>query len=212
MSERLVGAAEDLDSLLADLQDRQGMMDRRYYIVCDEDNLQEVSAAIGRLNLDAGYLSERALDIFMLSASYGQSPADLPDKERFHISESSRYVKSDNDVYRRTIWVKKFPRSITVGFLQSLLTVGIPMDLALHLNPIPSEQAVSTLQSRLTSMQASANAQYKRTGQVGGAEQIALQDILHLERAVRLHRGDRARNCGHALAVSQRFQALSALR
>ena len=184
LSELLAGAAEDLDSLLADLQDRQGMMDRRYYIICDEEHMEEVSAAISRLNLDAGYLSERALDIFMLSAIYGQSPADLPDQERFHIRDTPGYVKSDNGVYRRTIWVKKFPRSITVGFLQSLLTVGIPMDLSIQLNPIQSEHAVSMLQSRLTSMQASADAQYKRTGQVGGTEQIALQDILRLRDAV----------------------------
>ena len=178
ISDRMGAAAEDLDALLAELEDRPGLMDRRYYIVCDEDNMDEVSAAVSRLNLKAGFLADRALDIFLLSATFGQSPADLPEQERIHYKELSNAIKSDNGVFRRTFYLRKFPRMMTVGFLQSLLTIGIPMDLSIHLLPITSEHAISTLQSQLTSMQAAANSQVKRTGQVGGKEQIALQDIL----------------------------------
>ncbi len=184
LSEKLADAADDLDNLLAELEDREGLMDRRYYIVCDEENTDEVSAAVSRLNLRAGYLAETALDIFLLSATFGQSPADLPEQERIHYRELPASVKSDNGVFRKTFYVKKFPRMMTVGFLQSLLTIGIPMDLSIHLLPISSEHAISMLQSQLTSMQAAANAQLKRTGQVGSKEQIALEDILRLRDAV----------------------------
>ena len=183
LSKRLAEAAEDLDSLLAELEDRPGLMDRRFYIVCDEDNMDEVSAAVSRLNLKAGFLSERALDIFLLAAAFGQSPADLPEQERIHYRELPNAIKSDNGVYRRTFYLKKFPRMMTVGFLQALLTIGIPMDLSIHLLPISSAHAISMLQSQLTSMQASANSQLKRTGQVGSKEQIALEDILRLRDA-----------------------------
>ena len=183
LSERLVAAAEDLDGLLAELEDRPGLMDRRYYIVCDEENMDEVTAAVSRLNLKAGFLAKRALDIFLLSATFGQSPADLPEQERIHYRELPSAIKSDNGIYRRTFYLKKFPRTITVGFLQSLLTIGIPMDLSIHLMPISSEHAISMLQSQLTSMQAAANSQLKRTGQMGSKEQIALEDILRLRDA-----------------------------
>ncbi len=201
LSEKLSDAADDLDNMLADMEQREGLMDRRYYIVCDEENIDEVTSAVSRLNLRSGYLAETALDIFLLSATFGQSPADLPDQERIHYRELPSAIKSDNGVFRKTFYIQRFPRMMTVGFLQSLLTIGIPMDLSIHLMPITSEHAISMLQSQLTSMQAAANAQLKRTGQVGSKEQIALEDILRLRDAV-MRGVERLFNTNFAITVT----------
>ncbi len=184
LSERLVEAAESLDVLLGDKEDEEGLMDRRFYIVCDDERMDDVMAAISRVQLTAGILSDRALNIFMLSCAFGQSPADLPEKETLRYRTEATHVLSDNGDYRRTLWLKVFPRIMTVGFLESILTMGIPMDLSVHVSPIPSTQALSNLQSQLTKMQASATIQMKRKGIVDEKEKIALDDIIRMRGAV----------------------------
>ena len=184
LSERLVEAAESLDVLLGDKEDEEGLMDRRFYIVCDEERMDDVMAAISRVQLTAGILSDRALNILLLSCAFGQSPADLPEKQTLRYRTEATHVRSDNGDYRRTMWLNVFPRIMTVGFLESILTMGIPMDLSVHVSPIPSAQALSNLQSQLTKMQASATIQMKRKGIVDEKEKIALDDIIRMRGAV----------------------------
>ncbi len=184
LSERLVEAAESLDVLLGDKEDEEGLMDRRFYIVCDEERMDDVMAAISRVQLTAGVLTDRALSIFMLSCAFAQSPADLPEKQKLRYRTQATHVLSDSGDYRRTLWLKVFPRIMTVGFLESILTMGIPMDLSIHVSPIPSTQALSNLQSQLTKMQASATIQMKRKGIVDEKEKIALDDIIRMRGAV----------------------------
>ena len=184
LSERLVEAAESLDILLGDKENEEGLMDRRFYIVCDDERMDDVMAAISRVQLTAGILSDRALNIFMLSCAFGQSPADLPEKQTLRYRTEATHVLSDNGDHRRTLWLKVFPRIMTVGFLESILTMGIPMDLSVHVSPIPSAQALSNLQSQLTKMQASATIQMKRKGIVDEKEKIALDDIIRMRGAV----------------------------
>ena len=184
LSERLRMAAESLDVMLGDMEGREGLMDRRFYIICDEERMEEVMAAISRVQLTAGILSERALDIVLLSCAFGQSPADLPEQESIRYRTEASYVRSDNGDYRKTIWLRVFPRMLNLGFLESILTQGIPMDVSIQVTPIPSAQALSNLQSQLTKMQASATIQMKRKGMVDEKEKIAIQDIVSLRGAV----------------------------
>ena len=93
-------------------------------------------------------------------------------------------MRSDNGDYRKTIWLKVFPRQISLGFLESILTQGIPMDVSLQVSQVPSAQALSNLQSQLTKMQASANLQLKRKGIVDEKEKIAMEDIVRLRSQV----------------------------
>ena len=117
LSERLVEAAESLDILLGDKEDEEGLMDRRFYIVCDDERMDDVMAAISRVQLTAGILTDRALNIFLLSCAFGQSPADLPEKQTLRYRTEATHVRSDNGDYRRTMWLKVFPRIMTVGLL-----------------------------------------------------------------------------------------------
>ena len=184
LSERLRMAAESLDVLLGDMESREGLMDRRFYIICDEERMDEVMAAISRVQLTAGILADRALDIALLSCAFGQSPADLPEQESIRYRTEATYVRSDSGDYRRTIWLKVFPRNMSLGFLESILTQGIPMDVSIQVSPIPSARALSNLQSQLTKMQASATIQLKRKGIVDEKEKIAIRDIVSLRSAV----------------------------
>lgn len=184
MSPTLKEASESLDHFVAGLENRPGLMDRRFYIACEERYEDDVRAAMGRMRVEFGQVIGRALRILLQTVAYGQSPAELPTQQGIRMRITKNYVVSDNGHYRRTISVKVLPRIISDSFMESILMMGIPMDVAIHVIPISATQAQSTLQSQLTKMQANANSQLKRKGMVDEREQLAIQDLLRVRSAV----------------------------
>lgn len=204
LTDTIGGAADSLDKMLERMETREGLMDRRYYVICREEDMEEVMAALSRCQLSPSILAERALRILLLSVFLGQSPADIPDQEYLRIKTFGSHLvtnyvgqKRDEDGFvdeaadliemnrfRRTIEMSVFPRNMQAGFLQGIFAMGIPMDVSMQVFPIPTEQAIANLESQRTKMQAQANQTLKRTGQIGSQEQIALEDIMRLRDAL----------------------------
>ena len=200
LSETIEGAADSLDRMLERMETREGLMDRRFYLICREVDMEEVMAAFSRCQLAPAMLADGALKELLLSVFLGQSPADIPDQKYYRAKTYSSHlvtnyfapkrneegmVENPDDLeelarYRRTIEMSAFPRNMQAGFLQNLFAMGIPMDVSMQVFPIPTEQAIANLESQRTKMQAQANQSIKRTGQVGSQEQIALEDIMRL--------------------------------
>lgn len=184
LSPSLSDAAESLDDMLSGMEERPGLLDRRFYIICEEKYIDDVTAAMGRVNLVFAQMGGTALDILIRSVAFGQSPASLPQHDRIAYRVHSRYVKSDNNHFRRTIHVKVLPRLMTDSFVSSILLMGVPLDMSFHITPISSNQALANLKSQLTRMQASANGQMKRKGMVEEKERVAIEDLLRMRSAV----------------------------
>lgn len=180
IDERLNDVAESVDVLLGDMERREGLMDRRFYIVCDEEHVEEVLVALERVQLQIGMLAGRALEIFMLSCLFGQAPADIPTQDILRFRNDSTLLSSDNGNLRRTFWVSRYPRILDINFLQSILTIGIALDVAFHIMPIESGQITSKLQRQITAKKATAQSQLEKKGQVDSAERFALEDLESL--------------------------------
>lgn len=176
LSEIMEEAADSVDELLLDLEQREGMMDRRFYIITAEEHIDDVLVALERVQLKIAMLSDRALEIFMLSCLFGQAPADLPDQPSLKFRHDAALLSSDNGNFRQTIWVSRYPRNLDVDFLTSILTIGIPMDVSFHINQIPTEEASRKLQRQVTSRQGNTMSQLEKKGMVNSEDKFALQD------------------------------------
>lgn len=180
LSERIDSAADSLDEMLKRMETREGLMDRRFYVICEEEHIGELVSGLSRCQFDIGRLADGALRILLMSSLWGHSPADMIDESRFRFKANTSHIKTNNGFFRRTIELKVFPRHVEAGILQSLFGLGVPMDVSLQVYPIPSEQAIRNLESQRTKLQASANSQLKRKGDIGQAERIALEDVMRL--------------------------------
>ena len=180
LSDRMLAAAESLDAMLGELEEREGIMDRRFYMICNEEDADEVYSAMSRVRIEVGILGGEALRLLVLTSVLGQAPADLPEHDGISFRVGAKAIESSNGLMRKTIELMVFPRNMSAEFLQRIFRMGIPMDLSLQVLPIASQQAMSNLESQRTRMQAAANSQLKRTGQVGSKETIALEDIMRL--------------------------------
>ena len=80
----------------------------------------------------------------------------------------------------RSLHLGKWPRSLSPGFLQSLMAAGAPMDLSIHLGPIPAEQAARTLEWQKVRFESAQSLSLKRGRTMSPEAEIALEDVTRL--------------------------------
>ena len=80
----------------------------------------------------------------------------------------------------RSLHLGKWPRSLAPGFLQSLMAAGAPMDLSVHLGPIPTEQAARTLEWQKVRFESAQSLSFKRGRTMSPEAEIALEDVTRL--------------------------------
>ena len=136
-------AAESLERLLTELEDRDGILDRRFYAVCEFGRIDDLRGMLARAGLSIHPLRGRQLRMFLVSAALGGTPAEFDEETPVEVEINRRDVRV-GDRLVRSLHLGKWPRSLAPGFLQGLMAAGAPMDLSIHLGPIPAEQAART--------------------------------------------------------------------
>ena len=77
----------------------------------------------------------------------------------------------------RSLHLGKWPRSLAPGFLQGLMAAGAPMDLSIHLGPIPAEQAARTLEWQKVRFESAQSLSLKRGRTMSPADQTPADDL-----------------------------------
>ena len=172
-------ASESLRRLLTDLESRDGILDRRFYAVCEFARMDELHGLLARAGLSVHPLSGRKLRMFFVSAALGGSPAEFDGNEEIEV-EVNRRDMSIGDTLVRSLHLGKWPRSLAPGFLQGLMAAGAPMDLSIHLGPIPPEQAARTLEWQKVRFESAQNLSLKRGRTMSPEAEIALEDVTRL--------------------------------
>ena len=75
-------AAESLRRLLTDLEARDGILDRRFYAVCEHARIDDLRGLLARAGLSVHPLRGRQLRMFLVSAALGGSPSDFDEETR----------------------------------------------------------------------------------------------------------------------------------
>ncbi|MCY4528601.1 MAG: DUF87 domain-containing protein, partial [Chloroflexi bacterium] len=172
-------ASESLQRLLGDLEPRDGILDRRFYAVCESGHVDELRGLLARAGLSVHALSGRQLRMFFVSTALGGSPAEFDGNEEIEV-EVNRRDMNIGDTLVRSLHLGKWPRSLAPGFLQGLMAAGAPMDLSIHLGPIPPEQAARTLEWQKVKFESAQSLSLKRGRTMSPEAEIALEDVTRL--------------------------------
>ena len=172
-------AAESLQRLLADLEARDGILDRRFYAVCEFERADELRGLLARAGLSVHTLRGRQLRMFLVSAALGGSPSEFDEEMPVEVEVNRRDVRVGESLVR-SLHLGKWPRSLAPGFLQSLMAAGAPMDLSVHLGPIPTEQAARTLEWQKVRFESAQSLSFKRGRTMSPEAEIALEDVTRL--------------------------------
>ncbi len=172
-------AAESLRGLLTDLESRDGILDRRFYAVCEHSRFDELRGLLARAGLSVHPLGGRRLRMFLVSAGLGTTPGEFDADTPVEVEMGRREMRI-GDRLVRSLHLGKWPRSLAPGFLQNLMAAGAPMDLSIHLGPIPTEQAARTLEWQKVRFESAQSLSFKRGRTMSPEAQIALEDVTRL--------------------------------
>ncbi|MYJ11932.1 MAG: hypothetical protein F4086_16595, partial [Gemmatimonadetes bacterium] len=142
---RTAAAAESLRRLLGELEAREGILDRRFYAVCEHERMDELRSLLVRAGLSAHLLRGRQLRMLLLACALGGSPREFDEDAEVAVEYNRREITVGGHL-ARSLHLAQWPRSLSPGFLQGLMAAGAPMDLSLHLGPIPAAVAARTLE------------------------------------------------------------------
>ena len=142
---RTSAAAESQRRLLSELEAREGVLDRRFYAVCEQGHAQELRGLLARSGLSIHPLTGEALERLVIASALGGSPAERDREEPVEVVVNQRDLRIGERL-ARSLHLAKWPRSLAPGFLQQLMATGAPMDIALQLGPIPADQAARQLE------------------------------------------------------------------
>ena len=138
-------AAESLQRLLSQLETRDGILDRRFYAICQMERADELRSVLSKAGLSVHALTGRTLRMLLLASALGGSPKEADEDAPVNVEIHRRHLRIGGHL-TRSLHLGKWPRTLAPGFLQSLMAAGIPMDLSVHLGAIPAEQASRTLE------------------------------------------------------------------
>ena len=172
-------AAASLRQLLTTLETRDGILDRRFYACCPRERAAELAALLTRAGLAVHPLRGRTLRQLLLAAALGGSPAAIDEAAPLEVTVNRRDLQVGTHL-TRSLHLSRWPRTLAPGFLQRLLATGAPMDLALHLAPIPAEQAARTLEWQKVRFESAQSLSLHRGRTLSPEAEIALEDVTKL--------------------------------
>ena len=172
-------AAESLRRLLTDLEARDGILDRRFYAVAEFGRVDELRGLLARAGLSVHPLRGRQLRMLVLASALGSPPAETDEEKPVEVEMGRRDVRVGGHL-TRSLHLGKWPRSLAPGFLQGLMAAGAPMDLSIHLGPIPAEQAARTLEWQKVRFESAQSLSFKRGRTMSPEAEIALEDVTRL--------------------------------
>ena len=172
-------ASESLRRLLTDLEKRDGILDRRFYAVCEFSRIDELRGLLARAGLSVHPLRGRQLRMLLLASALGGTPAEFDEDAPVEVEINRRDMRIGGTLVR-SLHLGKWPRSLAPGFLQGLMAAGAPMDLSVHVGPIPTEQAARTLEWQKVRFESAQSLSFKRGRTMSPEAEIALEDITRL--------------------------------
>ena len=172
-------ASESLNRLLTELEARDGILDRRFYAITEHARFDELRGLLGRAGLSVHPLSGRRLRMFFVAAALGGTPTEFDEDAPVEVQVNRRDM-CIGDRLVRSLHLGKWPRSLAPGFLQGLMAAGAPMDLSIHLGPIPAEQAARTLEWQKVRFESAQSLSFKRGRTMSPEAEIALEDVTRL--------------------------------
>ena len=172
-------AAESTRRLLVELERRDGILDRRFYAVCGREHAGELRSLLTRAGLSVHPLVGRQLRMLVLASALGGSPREIDEETEVEVEVRRREIRA-GDRLVRALHLGKWPRSLAPGFLQALMATGAPMDLSLHLGPIPASVAARTLEWQKVRFESAQSLSLKRGRSMSSEAEIALEDVMRL--------------------------------
>ena len=177
LAEGVAQASASLGEFLGELEERPGVVDRRFYAICQKARADELQGLLTRAGFAVFPLKDRALRLLVESTLRGCAPP-APSSESPMVIGLSRGQLDIGERLGRSYQLTRWPRTLPLGYMQRVLALGLPMDLSIHISPIATAQAVRTLEWQRVKMESGIAISLRRDRTASPETEIALEERI----------------------------------
>ncbi|MBU2036558.1 ATP-binding protein [Patescibacteria group bacterium] len=96
------------------------------------------------------------------------------------IEENFDYIKI-NDVYFRTLFVSGYPRSVSAGWLEPVISFNSSLDVSFYIYPVEGKNVLDNLRRKITEMEAEISSDLQRGKIINPSTEAKLEDARALQ-------------------------------
>ena len=178
---RIADVGQSLQDYLVSLENGRGVVDRRWYVVASDDRSMELSTLMTQSGFSADRLDGGELGLLLEACVGGMRYGHTQDL--YQVQESKGHLEL-NQRYMSVYEVEKWPRRISLLFLEGLLRLGDEMDVSIWLWPASQRETHSRLIMQRSRFEGSRIVAEQKGKLVPEEVKLAISDVTRISENV----------------------------
>lgn len=180
-SGRINAVGNSLIDYLAGLGEKGRVVARCWYVVAAAERAAELTSALSQSGFDGRRLGDAELGLLLQAGVSGMGYGFVRDD--YQVKESSRFLEL-NRRYMAVYEVEKWPRRISLLFLERLLNGGDELDLSFWLWPATQRESHTRLQMQRSRFEGSRLVSMQKGKLVPPEVELAIADVIRISDSV----------------------------
>ncbi len=170
-----------LDYLTELEQPGRRVVDRRWYVICDEAKTMEMDTLLMQCGFDFMHLQDDQLSMLLQACSSGMGYGHQ--QEVYQVKVNSKDVEF-NRRYMTSYEVTKWPRNSSLMFLENLLRTGEEMDISIWIWPVSGRESHTQLEMKKARFIGNQLTCLQKGKMVPPEVELAIEDITRIAEEV----------------------------
>lgn len=172
---------DSLLQYLVEIEETGTVVDRRWYVIAHEERAQEVDLLLYQGRFGSGRLVGEDLRELVRSCASGM--VEGHQQAQYQVKEHGKFVEL-NHRYAASYDIHKWPRQVSLMFLDRLLQMGEEMDLSFWYWPVTQRESHSRLQMQLARFIGARMAAEQKGKLVPPEVELVIADVTRLSSEV----------------------------
>ena len=154
---------------------------RRWYICCSSDRVMELTSSLSQAGLKSTRLMSGDLELLVEACVSGMG---FGHRQDFYQVRAENNLLELNQRYVALMEVHKWPRQITLAFIEDLLRTGEELDLSFWIYPVSQRESHSRLQMQRSRFEGARMAAHQNGKLVSPDVETAIEDATRIAEQV----------------------------
>ena len=180
-SGRICDVSNSLLDYLRSMETQGGIVSRAWYVISRENRALELESLLAQSGFSAWRLEDEALSLLFQACVSGVGYGHV--RDFYQVQENKAFLDL-NERYVSVYEVTKWPRRISLLFLEQMLRMGDEMDVSLWIWPSSQRESHSRLQMQLSRFEGSRIVSMQKGKLVPQQVEIAIADATRISDSV----------------------------
>ena len=176
-SGRINEVGNSLVEYLKSMEEEGDVLDRRWYVVAGEDREMEMASLMAQSGFEAARLGGEELGLLLQASVSGMGYGHT--QEFYQVQEHNSFMEL-NHRYMAVYEVLKWPRRISLLFLEQMLRSGDELDVSLWLWPATQRESHTRLQMQRSRFEGSRLVALQKGKLVQPEVDLAIADVIRI--------------------------------